>query len=164
MITELYIASGLIGSNPSAIGATYANRLIHHSGRGFDQSGVLPAWKIEFHGVVTNNQAEMYAMLEALRRLPEGFSGSIYSRSNVTLGRISKGWRWTNIPSWMHMVFIVNRKRLMNWDQIKFILVDAKHEHYKACEQLCAAAGDKYMTTIGQNIPMTTELQLVGVK
>jgi ribonuclease HI len=161
MITELYIASGLIGSNPSAIGATYANRLIGDAGTCHDRSGVLPSWKIEFTAVVTNNQAEMWAMLEGLRRLPETFSGTIYSRNQVTLGRIFSGWKWTNIPSWIHQIYRVQRKRLLNWGEIKYVLVDAKNEHYKWCEQACHQAGDGYMATIGANIPSTLELENV---
>lgn len=159
MITGLYIASGLIGSNPSAIGATYANRLVTETGLFHDRSGVLPSWKIEFTAVVTNNQAEMWAMLEGLRRLPESFSGTIYSRSKVTLGRIFDGWKWTNIPSWIHQIYRVQRKRLLNWSEIRYVLVDAKNEHYKWCEQACRESAESFMATIGANIPSTMELE-----
>ncbi len=158
MIKELYIASGLIGSNPSAIGVTYANRLVGDNGSCHDRSGVLPSWKIEFTAVVTNNQAEMWAMLEGLRRLPEIFSGTIYSRNQVTLGRIFSGWKWTNIPSWIHQIYRMQRKRLLNWGEIKYTLVDAENEHYKWCKQACREAGEKFLAEIGRNIPSTPEL------
>jgi ribonuclease HI len=157
-IMALYVGSGLIGSNPSAIGATYAIRLVHHTDRYFDYSGVLPVWKIEFGGVVTNNQAEMYAMLEGLRKLPEKFAGTIYCRSNVALGRVFKGWKWTNIPSWMHLVYTLQRKRLVNWSDIKYLQLEKTNEHAKWCDQACQLAGDAFMATVGQNIPTFSEL------
>lgn len=159
MITDLYIASGLIGSNPSAIGATYATRLVHHTGMCFDRSDVLAVWKIEFGGVVTNNQAEMYAMLEGLRRLPEEFRGTIYSRSQVTLLRVFGNYQWKDIPSWMHMVYQVNRKRLINWSEIKYVLADGHNEHIKALKKACREAGEGFMAQIGANIPSTAELE-----
>ncbi len=157
MIRELYIASGLIGSNPSMIGGTYAWRLTFDHRDPVDCAAVLPM--SEIGGPVTNNQAEMLALLTGLERLPESFCGSIHSQSMVTLGRAFQGWRWRNIPGWMHQRYQLQRARLVYWHQIDHLLVDDQNEHIKWCMQACREAGDAYMATIGANIPSTLEME-----
>lgn len=178
MITELYVDGGVIGSNPSAIGGTYAVRLVYDDGHVYGYSGAVSA--TEMHGDVTNNQTEMLALLMGLRYLPDDFKGTVYSDSMVTLGRAFLGWKWTRVPGWMHRFYRDQRRRLINWDQIKWVLLDGHptkaqlaagigkrghpvSEHNVWCDRACTEAGQRFLEEIGANIPTTTDLQLVGV-
>lgn len=156
MIVALYIASGCIGSNPSAIGGTYAWRIISSEDTIYGRAAVVPASRIGAE--VTNNQAEMLALLDGLSRLPAHFHGKVYSQSQVTLGRAFAGFRWKNIPDWMHKRYQVERSRLGMWHQIKPEIVDDSNEHIRWCVEQCKIAADEFMSNIGKNIPMFTQV------
>lgn len=172
-IIALYADGGVIGSNPSAIGGTYAYYLIHDDGREIGQAQVVtPA---AMGSPVTNNQTEMLALLTGLKQLPVDFNGTIYSDSQVTLGRVFMGWKWKNVPSWMHRRYQEQRARFENWDDIKFVLLDGHptkkqleagigkrghpvSKHNVWCDHECTRAGVAFLETINRNIPMTTDL------
>lgn len=157
MITHLYVASGLIGSNPSMIGGTYAWRLVFEHQEPFGAAAVLPMAAIG--GPVTNNQVEMLALLAGLEQVSEAFCGEIHSQSMVTLGRAFQGWKWTNIPTWMHEAYKLQRARLVHWQRIDYSLMNDQNEHIKWCLQASREAGETYLANIGANIPSTMELE-----
>jgi len=178
MIKELYVDGGVIASNPSLVGGTYAVRLVYDDGQVYGYSGVLSARNMG--GAVTNNQTEMLALLQGLNSLPDDWCGTIYSDSAVTLGRVFQGWKWQNIHEWMHEKYRMQRRRLINWDQIKYVLLDGHPTraqllsgvgkrghpvsiHNVWCDKACTEAGQRFLESIGSNIPTTTDLQLVGV-
>ncbi len=177
MITELYCDGGVIGSNPSAIGGTFAWRAVHDDKHSITESGVIGADDMGTN--VTNNQTEMYALLRGLSRLPDDWVGTVYSDSQVTLGRAFQGWKWHNIPEWMHKLYREQRRRLVNWDQIKYVLLDGHptraqlaagigkrghpvSEYNVWCDNACREAGERWLDIIGTNIPSTLELELAG--
>jgi ribonuclease HI len=121
-LVALYADGGVIGSNPSTIGGTYAYRLLFEDGQAIGKGSVIAPQEVG--GPVTNNQTEMLAMLEGLKRLPDHFAGCIFSDSQVTLGRVFMGWKWKNIPTWMHKVYQEQRARLIFFDQIQYVLLD----------------------------------------
>lgn len=157
MIQKLYVASGLIGSNPSMIGGLYAWRLVFEHQEPFGAAAVIPMSVIG--EPITNNQAEMLALLAGLEQVSEAFCGAIYSQSMVTLGRAFQGWKWTNIPSKLHEAYRLQRARLVHWQRIDYGLANDENEHIKWCLQACRQAGDSYMAAIGANIPSTVELE-----
>jgi len=176
-IISLYADGGVIGSNPSAIGGTYAYRLVLANGQAMGSSGVVAVAQIG--GPVTNNQTEMLALLEGLKRLPDYFDGTVYSDSQITLGRIFLGWKWKNIPSWMHKTYQEQRRRLSYWNEIQHVLLAGhptkahlaagigRHgysvsEHNVWCDHECTKAGETFMTNVGQNIP-SIQLQMEGM-
>lgn len=168
MIKELYVDGGVIGTNPSAIGGTYAIRLISEDGNTWGYGAVIPA--TDMGGEVTNNQTEMLALLKGLAKLPADFTGTIYSDSAVTLGRVFSGFKWKNVPGWMHRIYRQQRARLVNWDRIQYVLLDGHptkaqlqagigkrghpvSEHNVWCDDACKRAGEVFMNTVGANIP-----------
>lgn len=178
MITALYVDGGVIGTNPSAISGTYAVRIVSDDGTSWGYGAVIS--RSDMGGDVTNNQTEMLALLKGLAKLPDDFKGTICSDSAVTLGRAFSGWKWKNIPEWMHRMFREQRARLINWDQIQYVLLDGHptklqlqagigkrghpvSEHNVWCDRACHEAADLYMTTIGNNIPSTLELELMSL-
>lgn len=46
----------------------------------------------------TNNHTEMYAAIKALESAPNGWNGILFSDSELTLGRLFKGWTLNNLP------------------------------------------------------------------
>ena len=172
-ILSLYVDGGVIGSNPSMIGGTYAYRLIFEDGNNVGWANVVtPA---EIGGPVTNNQTEMLAMLEGLKRLPDHWVGTIYSDSAVTLGRVFSGWKWKNIPVWMHKVYQEQRARLTYWSELKYVQLDGHptkaqllssigkrgnpvSEHNVWCDHACQRAGEEFLANVGQNIPLSHEV------
>ena len=93
----LYTDGGCIGPNPSPIGCTWAWCSVDPAGHQVaTASGVLPATP-DVRG--TNNVAEYYAVLLALEAQPNGWSGTLYSDSAVTLGRVFQGHATAGIPA-----------------------------------------------------------------
>ncbi len=176
MIIALYTDGGVIGSNPSAIGGTYAYRLVDEDGSCEGEAYVVTTDRML--GPVTNNQTELLAMLEGLGQLRNDFAGTVYSDSAVTLGRVFDGWKWTRIPLWMHQEYKLQRARLKNWEQIRHVLLDGHptkaqlaagigkrghpvSEHNVWCDHACTRAGEEFMERIGKIIPTTQELLTV---
>lgn len=106
MAFELYVDGGVTTKNPSPFGGTWAfiiikpDLSIYQSGYGAFRPGVFGL------NTVTNNQTEMYAMLRGLQAVPGNCDKlTIFSDSMVTIGRVSMGWKWTNIPIELHIQY-----------------------------------------------------------
>lgn len=96
--TALYTDGGLIGRNPSPIGGTWAWRTTSRMGGVIAQaSGVILPSDLGME-IVSNNNAELWAMVCGLEVLPAGWTGTVYSDSMVTIGRMFFGWRMVNVP------------------------------------------------------------------
>jgi len=174
-IISLYCDGGVIASNPSAIGGTYAYKLIFEDGTERGQAAVLTPDLAG--GTVTNNQTEMLALLKGLVELPADFNGTIYSDSQVTLGRVFHGWQWKNIPAWICKLYQEQRARFTDWDAIGCVLLDGHptrkqlqngigkrgnpvSEHNVWCDQACKEAGESYLATVESNISSTMEVSV----
>lgn len=97
-IAAVYADGGVIQKNPSSIGGTWAHCFVNRTGiRIAERSGIVLASDIP-GGLVTNNLTEFYAVAYALQALPNGWSGTLYSDSQITLGRFFWGWKITGIP------------------------------------------------------------------
>jgi ribonuclease HI len=170
-IIELYADGGVIGSNPSAIGGTYAYRLIKTDRLTIDRSGTITT--LQMGGLITNNQTEMLALLRGFAQLPDDFKGTVYSDSHVSLGRIFLAWKWNNIPAWMHRLYRDQRDRLKYWNEIKYILLDGHPTkdqlikgigkrghpvsiHNVWCDHACQHAGMKLLESLNPIQEATT--------
>lgn len=101
MIVAVYSDGGCVGGNPSSLAGTWAWCGVNeHDDRIVCVADVLypKQWEI---ASITNNQMEMYAVVQALEYLPDGWSGRVYSDSQITLGRVFQHWRMKNIPLWL---------------------------------------------------------------
>jgi ribonuclease HI len=93
----VYADGGVIESNPSTFGGTWAFCQVDASGqRILERSGVIPFASVGWP--ITNNFSELTALIEALESLPDGWSGLVHSDSQVSLGRLFKGWALRGIP------------------------------------------------------------------
>lgn len=98
-IAALYADGGVIGTNPSTLGGTWAYVLVDDDGQSLDeQSGIVTAAGAGV-GAVTNNYTEFLALVLGMEALPEGWRGTIFSDSMISLGRLFRGWKMTGIPA-----------------------------------------------------------------
>lgn len=96
-IIALYADGGLIGRNPSDIGGTWAWCAVNRNGeRVIERGGAVPARDGQS---ITNNHMEQIAITLALEAMPDGWTGAVYSDSNVALGRVFRGWKQKNLPA-----------------------------------------------------------------
>lgn len=163
-IIEAYCDGGVIASNPSSIGGTYAYRLIYDDGHIEEYHTATTPAQMGVD-VITNNQTEMIAALMMITQLPHDFEGTVYSDSAVTLGRIFKGWKWKNIPQRFHEMYKRQRIRFTNWDKIKYVQLDGHptkaqlasgigkrgnpvSEHNVWCDEACQKAGEGLMAEL----------------
>jgi len=119
-MTDLYCDGGVIGANPSTVGGTWAFCIVEAGVRVFQNQGVITP--DETLPAITNNLTEMLALVHGLHSLPAGWAGTVYSDSQITLGRAFDGWKWSKIPDWLHHEYQVERARL-DWENIKHVLV-----------------------------------------
>jgi ribonuclease HI len=84
--TNAYCDGGLIGKNPSPIGGTWAFCLVERDQRTLSMSGLL--LPTDIGQPVTNNVTELYAAVRALAHLPDGWNGTVYTDSLITLRRL----------------------------------------------------------------------------
>lgn len=99
-IVSVFADGGIIGSNPSALGGTFAWCHVDAAGvRVRANSGIV---EVGFHGLadISNNTTELVAMIEGLETLPEGWAGTALTDSNVTLCRL-RGNKpaWPSVPA-----------------------------------------------------------------
>lgn len=110
-IVALYVDGGLVGKNPSDFGGSYAWALVDDKdelvkfGSGFVKTEDSPT---------TNNHTEMWAAIVGMEQLPDGWSGTLYSDSKITLGRLFRGERTKNLPTDYIVKFKQNLARLGN--------------------------------------------------
>src|SRR5581483_9597584 len=96
MIVALYCDGGVVGHNPSSIGGTWAWCAVDEEGnRVIERGGVVVAPP---NRPITNNHTEQIAITLALEAMPDGWEGTVYSDSQIGLGRVFKGWRTANLP------------------------------------------------------------------
>ena len=110
----IYTDGGLLSKNPSDVGGMWAwcgvDRIdgrplvkghlaggvnVHAEQTEFE-SGVVLATPSK---LITNNIVEMLAVIKALEFQPEGWSGIVYSDSEVTLGRLLHGHALRGLPA-----------------------------------------------------------------
>lgn len=120
-MNALYCDGGVIGKNPSTIGGTWAFIRLDEE-QNYSESGVITPY-FALMPAITNNLTEMLALIRGLQSLPAAWNGKVCSDSQITLGRAFMGWRWKNIPQWMHDQYQQERRRLVNWDKIEYVLL-----------------------------------------
>ena len=121
-MNALYCDGGVILNNPSTYGGTWAFRCLYDGQVTQQMSGIITP-ETAFMPAITNNLTEMLALVRGLEALPPTWAGTIYSDSQITLGRAFQGWKWKNIPLWLHQGYQRARGKLVNWDQIKWVLL-----------------------------------------
>lgn len=134
-VAAVYCDGGVIQVNPSPYGATWACVLVDSAGAVLHEAyGVIDDGMPSY----TNNLAEFAAVVQALELLPDGWRGTVYSDSAVTLGRFFAGWKMTGIPLWLIQRGAAARKRL-DWQHVAHVLLDG----HPTRAQLAAGIGKR---------------------
>ena len=158
--SDLYADGGVIGHNPSEQGGTWAFCVVQGGERIVERAEVITPKMAQMENI-TNNLTEMLAVVNGLKALPADWAGTVYSDSQITLGRVAWGWKWKNIPTWVHHEYQIERARLVNWDKIKFVLLQGHptkseleagvgrkgysvSEHNVWCDRACGLAADMF--------------------
>lgn len=123
-MNELYADGGVIGKNPSNVGGTWAFRVVGDGVVVSERCGLIRPADAKLP-MITNNLTEMLALVRGLLKVSElpKWTGTVYSDSQITLGRVFEGWKWNNIPDWLHKEYQQARKQLLCWDQINHVLL-----------------------------------------
>lgn len=157
---QLFVDGGVIKINPSPIGGTWAARLLEAGQVLQESSGVITPEEARMP-TVSNNLTEMLALVRGLELLPPDWRGTVFSDSQVTLGRAFMGWNWKNVPRWLYDAFGAQATRLIHWKQINFVLLDGHptkaqleaglgkrghpvSEHNVWCDAACGEAARKF--------------------
>jgi len=156
----IYCDGGIIGPrNPSKIGGAWAwcwvnedDCLIRH-----ESNVILPGGMTT--PTVTNNHTELLAAVMALSSVPEGWAGTLYTDSLVTLYRVTDGVSFNAVPGWLeakarliregrrYKVKLVaghpTRKELLSGVRLRNGLPAS---HWNAfCDKLCREAAEAYL-------------------
>jgi ribonuclease HI len=168
-MNELFVDGGVIKKNPSTIGGTWAARLLRDDLIVCEVGGAITPAQAKLPAI-TNNLTEMLAMIRGLQLLPVNWTGTIYSDSQVTLGRVVWGWKWQNIPPWLHKEYQRERRRLAHWEDLTWTLLDGHptkaqlaagigkrghpvNAHNVWCDKACQAAAAKHLAKIAEVTP-----------
>jgi ribonuclease HI len=156
---HLYCDGGVVQVNPSPIGGTWAARLVEDGQVKRMQGGIITPAQAQMP-TISNNLTEMLALVRGLALLPEDWRGTVFSDSQITLGRAFLGWKWTNTPAWLYEEFGKQTTRLVHWDQIHYVLLAGhptraqlaagigRHgypvsEHNVWCDKMCQSLADQ---------------------
>ena len=160
-MNQLFADGGVININPSPIGGTWAYRILADGVVVCEVSGVITPGQAKLP-TISNNLTEMCALVAGLRALPSDWIGTVYSDSQVSLGRVFLDWKWNNIPAWLHAKYQEGQKRLVNWEKIQWVLLDGHptrahlaagigkrghpvSEHNKWCDQACQKEAARFV-------------------
>lgn len=154
----LYADGGVIGSNPSKLGGTWAWCWVSASGERIRTGAglVLPRTSLP---LITNNVSEYVALVKGLESLPEGWSGTVYSDSQITLGRLFEQWRCTGLPAILVRQGAAAVARL-DWANVKPVLLDG----HPTRAQLLAGCGKRGNPVSAHNVWCDTACAVEGRK
>ncbi len=147
----VYADGGVVEVNPSPLAGVWAFCTVAADGlRLHESSGVILPYEVlpdPVRGqVVTNNHAEFYAVMKALTILPDGWSGSVCSDSQVTLDRISGKCRLQYLPqAWIEQV----SRQLRRLGTLEYVYLKG-HPTRKALTR--GTYGDKQMPVSIHNV------------
>lgn len=163
-VLKLYTDGGVIQKNPSSIGGTWAWCLVLGDTLIKSNSGIIvPTDVVQFpNNLVTNNQTELFAIVQGLSQLQDNDVVEVCSDSLISLGRVFGNSPFNNIPSWLVTSLDMQKKRLTRWKEFSFCLISG-HPTKKEledgigkrgyltskwnvlCDELCNRASREYM-------------------
>lgn len=120
-MNNLYCDGGLLSANPSSQGGAWAWCQVDPFGKmATSKSSIVIPADIGLP-TVTNNLTELLAAVEGMSSLPDGWSGTIFTDSQVTLLRIQQSIRQASlsgIPKWLAITLAGEKHRLGAYDVV----------------------------------------------
>lgn len=141
-IVAVYADGGVIGRNPSSEGGTWAWCHVNAAGERVAQNSApvffYDARSGDYSTPISNNYTEMLALVNGLLALPRNWHGTVYSDSQITLGRLFWGWKWSKLPPYLVKRAQIALKRL-DVPKITAVLLDG----HPTRAQLAAGVGKR---------------------
>lgn len=161
-LTRLFTDGGVIKSNPSEYGGTWAWCLVQDDDIKVEVgSGIILPEEMGVRAV-TNNMSELYAAIMGLEAMVEGWCGTLYTDSKVTMYRLMNSDSFKGIPTklvgrclklrrnrkWKiaHIGGHPNRKALQEGVDSRGLEVSP---HNVWCDKECKRVAQKYMEERG---------------
>lgn len=119
----LYTDGGCISSNPSKHGGTIAVCFVDKSHKKIKEYARLFTCHDLKIKQITNNQMELLAIIEGLKRTEDDMTLHVCSDSIVSLGRVFMGYAMTNVPDWMQEELRAQKRRLVHWGKFTWELI-----------------------------------------
>jgi ribonuclease HI len=139
----LYADGGVIGHNPSKIGGTWAFVIVDEKGKVLHKDAGVYVPEEMGTSTVTNNQTELVAILLGMqwanaRRIK---IKTVFSDSQITLGRMFQGWSLKNIPDWM-----IDLKDSLSVRGVRgqFIKGHNGDKFNEMCDRMCEQQANEY--------------------
>lgn len=158
-VIAVYADGGLLKVNPSPIGGQWATCHISAAGEMvWSKSGLILADPADpLFAVVGNNQCEFRALLEGLSALPDGWSGTAYTDSLLTIRRFSDLERagLAGIPNHWRRLAAITLGRL---GRIEYVLLDG----HPTRAQLAAGVGKRGNPVSKWNVWADEECTRIG--
>jgi ribonuclease HI len=113
----LFTDGGIRGCNPSPLGGSWCWVLVAGGLPVREASGFVTPADVGLP-TVTNNVTELLAAIRALEAAPDGWSGTLYTDSKITLYRVDqrrkgqKPARMAGVPAWMRDALQTAKSRL----------------------------------------------------
>jgi ribonuclease HI len=118
----LYADGGVIDRNPSPLGGTWAWCLVDSLDvRLRTGSGVITPAEARLEDV-TNNVTELLAVVRGLEALPDGWRGTVYTDSAVTIRRVFLHAPLRGVPTWLIERLRLQLQRL-DLSQSRYVLL-----------------------------------------
>lgn len=161
MPPSIYADGGVIRSNPSSLGGTWAYLYVEGDVVS-EASGLLLPGHLGAR-TISNNDSELYAMVRGFEELPDGWDGVAYSDSLVTLARLARIARGQEPTKTMHPeLYDRAEAALARLGAVRFEHVkghptradlargrDSKgrtvSRHQVRCDQLCTEQAQRYL-------------------
>jgi ribonuclease HI len=98
---------------------------------------------VEYIGIATNNTAEYYAIINALKTAREFHSEDlqIYTDSKLAVNQITKKWK-INFPHLLNLAKTIWRL-MTKFQKVELFHVKRNHPYIRRCDQLCNERLDK---------------------
>lgn len=143
----LYTDGGVVLKNPSTIGGTWAWCLVEDDKVILHDSGHITPKQMK-SVTVTNNQTELLAVIAGLSGVRDDEIVEVRSDSEITLGRVFKGYAFNNIPTWILTALKNEKARLTNFKKFTYELMDG----HPTQEQVERGIGKKGHVTSKWNV------------
>lgn len=161
-VISLYSDGGNIGRNPSPLGGTWAYRGLGANGACIVQdSGVLTPEECGLP-TVSNNVAELAAAVFGLMDMPDGWSGTLFTDSEVTLLRVRKSKvqaKLNGVPESLIELLAAQKSRLHHYEVVLLGGHPTRLELFRGynrdglpvhwenfrCDKMCKDAGERFL-------------------
>ena len=116
---DIYCDGGVIQSNPSPHGGTWAFCWVDGDQLLQQASGLLLPTEMGLKKI-TNNFTELYAAFRGITSVPKNWSGILWTDSKVTMHRLTNGQSFANIPQWLRLEALHVRRQPRRF-QVKLV-------------------------------------------